>query len=1512
MFNNRDQNQGRLRALKSILPLVVTLATFIASGTAFGQVADHPRPTSQAVVVLGEIENIFVDDMDDMFSAGWIIADGTAVRIPAGLLIDLPMNRMTIRDLMEAAPPECLALGESGLASSDECMRNKGLQGGGAQILANRMPDGYVIAGDVFLNKNMTGNVAGGIIGPTVGGSVSYIDFDQGYFVVNGVVGAPPAADTAIGGTDSRGVIVRINDPDNVQTIQNGLGCITGMPNCSPDVRFTADLGSYSFTFSTGMPACIPSTNNTLGDRGTNSGPGNNNGGANDEGVGDPYCPQWNREFEGPIGRTVPDSTRFVPMVVGDPVGFDGNYEIVDGVKFFSAYAGTVQLGLKTKDQDDQPDFITWDEVENDVPPFDNARIKSLCIGFSTLDSSQVTCYKLQFDADGNEHEEPWGTTVGNLDTTHHGIPPNAGGIFKFGYDIDFLLGAPVAHGPCANLLNAGHSVCPLGGTLEEEVELMVPTMREIIGYSHHLETLNDGVTVRDMLGREAQHGMYVAGSGQGHPEFGEINFDKNYFPFVFEGIPWNLDRRLGPGGCDEDLGCESLNDAPLGSLGLDPFPSAGDVDWVSHSVKNGVPIFMATRLSGVWPFGANDFVPQYPDDPGPREYPPVGDGLLGAHCDVDNNQPQAGSDAQATDEDTPLFVSAADLLSNDSDPDGDQLRVFLVDGGSLQGGSLNEIVDGITGEVLGLSFQPAADYHGPDELFYSISDGHGGTARGAVAIAITPVNDDPVGSEDHITVDSTATYEFTDADLLGNDSDVDGDALSISQILAIDATQSPGAVTATAGGWSFAADPAGGMLSSFDYQIDDGNGGTATSRVHFWVDNNTPTTNDDSAVLNEDTPTAIAALANDSDLDGDTLTISGLGAPNKGSVEVLASGEILYTPDLDSNGQDAFQYTVTDGKGTEATATVFLTVVPVNDAPRVFADMAITLEDHAIQIPVLANDYDPEGDNMTVSLPTAAAFAGTATLMPGGIVLFTPFPNSALGLADNFLYQVTDSHGATSTGIISIQVTPVNDQPVANPDSAVMLEDTSQTINVLINDVDVDNDLLRITSVDIAPDFPVDVNWDMGGLVTITPGPDFNTPTPLSFSYTVSDGFLEDQGSVGILVLAQNDAPVANNDLGNSVLEDHFIIIDVLDNDLDVDGDQMQVATITSGALGSTTLLPNQSIMYMPDPDANGNDTFSYTITDNAGGQDTATVGVTIKPINDAPLAGLIPAFPMPEDGVRTIQASTILAVASDADGDPLSIWSVEEPAHGSVQVIPDAFGVISSLIYTPDANYFGFDEFTYEVTDGQIENGAFSTGQGLIRFNILPVNDVPVANNDANLTVAGGEELSIAPTANDSDPDGDLLTLIGLLSGPFHGSAVINSDSTLTYTADDNFVGNDTMIYVVQDGHGGSATATIVVTVTASAASTMAVIRGDANTDGQLDVSDPVETVLYLFDGDPVACLLALDSNDDELVDLGDIIYSLNNLFSTGADPAAPYPFCGTDPTPGSLPCTGFGLCD
>lgn len=1488
MFNNNEKATKRALAASLFLFLGMILGT----PNVQGQIANIPEPSAQAVVVLGEIEHVFVDDMDDMWSAGWIVADGTAVRIPSGLLIDLPMNRLTLRDIMAGASPECLALGESGLASSDECLRNKGLQGGGAQILANVQADGQVIAGDVFLNKSMTGNVAGGIIPPTVGGYISFIDYEQGYFVVNGTMGMRPVAD---GGTDKKGVICRINDPDMVQTIQNGLGCIPGMPNCSADPRFTIDPGSYSFAFTTGVPSCIPSTNTTLGDRDDDEGADVTTG------IGDEFCPMWNRAFTGSLNRTVPDSRRFVPMVPGDPISLEGNFEVVDGVRFFSAYAASVQLGLKTKRQSNQPDYMTWDEVECDVPPFDNARIKSLAISFTSIDDIHIDAFRLHIDPETGEGiEYIWGTSLGNLGSRFNGIAPNAGHITKFGYDVDFLLGAPSAHGPCLNLINGGHNVCPQGGTMEEEVALMAPAAREVIGKTHHSYTLNPGVFPLDILGNPAQHGEYVAGAGLGHPEFVEINLDKTKYPFIFEGIPWNLDRRLGPGGCDEAIGCENTDQLPLGSLALNPFPSAGDPDWVNHSIGNGIPPFAAERLTAYHPFGAGDFVPPYSVAPGPAADLPLGvaDGLTGEHCDITNNMPAAANDSFAATEDTPALISNNLLLSNDNDPDLDVLSVFHYEGTSLEGGSVTESGDGVV-------YQSAQDYNGPDEFHYSISDGHGGISRGKVSLVVSAQNDAPVANDDFLTTDATLPETFSSNLLLENDSDVDGDTLTLQAINpTIDGT-SVGQMEDNADGtWTFT--PAGFGTSSWEYIIVDPTGLQATGIVTFYAGNSTPETLPDSVVTDEDIELSINVLANDSDPDGDPLTVSSFTAANFGSVSLLPSGELLYTPDLDQNGMDTFWYTATDGKGTFKEEQVIVSVIAVNDPPRLGADIAVTLEDQAVEVNVLANDYDPEGDDMTVSLPIVNAFNGAVSLLPGGVLRFVPFPDMSVGVADNFMYIVTDSHGAVSTAMVSIEVTPVNDAPFANPDTAVTLEDIPTVINVLANDGDVDNDLLKVTSVDVPEGFPAVINWATNGSITIQPDANYHSIVPQVFTYTLSDGFLSDIGQVNLQVISLNDAPVAVNDLGYQVNEDSTVSIPVLDNDSDIDNDTIQLAAVTNGLLGLATIDLGGSISYTPFPNSNGVDSFSYTITDNNGGQSTATVEVEILPVNDAPLAGALPVFPLPEDSLKTISALTILQAASDADMDELILTNVGQPSHGEVTVNVNSQGYISSLVYIPNPNFFGIDEFTYEVTDLEL------TGAGIVRLNVLPVNDSPQANNDSGIVVEAGSSIDIAPLLNDEDVDGDNLLLLGIISGPFHGSMGIHADGTLTYNADDNYEGEDSMIYRISDNHGGMATASILIDITAQTSAAASMIRSDANADGQLDVSDPVETVLHLFQGRGVACLAALDSNDDNAIDIADVVFTLNTLFTNGQVPSAPYPFCGEDPTGNMLPCDGFGLCD
>ena len=123
-----------------------------------------------------------------------------------------------------------------------------------------------------------------------------------------------------------------------------------------------------------------------------------------------------------------------------------------------------------------------------------------------------------------------------------------------------------------------------------------------------------------------------------------------------------------------------------------------------------------------------------------------------------------------------------------------------------------------------------------------------------------------------------------------------------------------------------------------------------------------------DAATTAEDTPVSIAVLANDTDLDGDTLTVTSVGTPAHGSAVANADGTITYTPAANYTGADSFSYTIGDGQGGSATATVSVTVTAANDAPVAVNDAATTAEDTAVTIAVLANDTDVDGDTLTVT----------------------------------------------------------------------------------------------------------------------------------------------------------------------------------------------------------------------------------------------------------------------------------------------------------------------------------------------------------------------------------------------------------------------------------------------------------------------------------------------------------------------------------------------------------------
>ena len=403
------QNHARSRkaSLTSLLAGVLT-AIIVFGGTQAleAQVGSAP--------VDGEIEYLFLDDPNDPWSSGSIVLANQTIVIPRNLLIDLPANRLTLWQLFQDAPPECLALGESGLALTDGCRRGRGA--GFGHVVSNQLPDGSFVAGELFIQKGME----------VFTGVVTYIDHTDGYLRCNGDPLDPV----------NTGTLIRINDPEGVHTIQQGLGC-DGGPNCSPDPRFTNDPENYTITYSSGYPACIPSTV-TGGNRAT---------GSDASGASDPYCPDSNR------GSLVsPDSTRMAPIQVGDHIGCEGNTEVVldrvtgEEISFLSVHTLGVSRALHTLDSPDQPDYMAFDEAEWDAPGFANERAKGLFIAFTTLPASEFNVYALDIDpATGVGHERILASTLNNALTQNQGIGPNGRNIGKFGFDVDFITGAPVS-----------------------------------------------------------------------------------------------------------------------------------------------------------------------------------------------------------------------------------------------------------------------------------------------------------------------------------------------------------------------------------------------------------------------------------------------------------------------------------------------------------------------------------------------------------------------------------------------------------------------------------------------------------------------------------------------------------------------------------------------------------------------------------------------------------------------------------------------------------------------------------------------------------------------------------------------------------------------------------------------------------------------------------------------------------------------------------------------------------
>jgi Bacterial Ig domain len=284
---------------------------------------------------------------------------------------------------------------------------------------------------------------------------------------------------------------------------------------------------------------------------------------------------------------------------------------------------------------------------------------------------------------------------------------------------------------------------------------------------------------------------------------------------------------------------------------------------------------------------------------------------------------PAPAQDYITTAEDTPV---TGNVLDNDSDADGDTLTVAGYTPIGSAYGTLAVATDGT------FTYTPAADWHGDVPVTtYHVSDGVS-SPLSYIHIHVTAVNDDPVAADDTVTVPEDTATDVTDQ-LTANDTDIDGDPISVTGVSAA----TGGGVAFDAGSVTFTpdADACGEGLAEFDYAISDGNG--AADSAHATVDvtcvNDAPVAVDDSAMIDQGSGLAsYDVLANDTDVDGDTLSLVSVAVDPAKGTKGMAAGEVTFTPVASFHGEVVMTYVVSDGALTDSgtlTVTVGLDITP-------------------------------------------------------------------------------------------------------------------------------------------------------------------------------------------------------------------------------------------------------------------------------------------------------------------------------------------------------------------------------------------------------------------------------------------------------------------------------------------------------------------------------------------------------------------------------------------------------
>jgi hypothetical protein len=430
------------------------------------------------------------------------------------------------------------------------------------------------------------------------------------------------------------------------------------------------------------------------------------------------------------------------------------------------------------------------------------------------------------------------------------------------------------------------------------------------------------------------------------------------------------------------------------------------------------------------------------------------------------------------------------------------------------------------------------------------------------------------------------------------------------------------------------------------------------------------------------------------SDIDGDVLVYAILTPPQHGTLTGTGA-TLTYTPAADYNGPDGFTFKVNDGSIDSNTATVAITVRPVNDAPVAQDQSLVVYEDS--RLPILLTGSDVDGDTLTYAIVMPPAHG----ILTGTPPRLTYSPAADYNGPDSFTFTVHDGNLLSNVATIHILVRPLNDAPDAFDQSLVLDEDT--TMPVVLSGSDVEGDPLTYAIV-AAP-----LHGTLTGTGTnhtYVPAANYNGPDRVTFK--VNDGQADSNvATVTLTVRPVNDAPVAQD---QTVTTDEDVALPIVLVGADLDGDALTYAVLAAPSHG-TLMGTGANLTYMPASNYNGPDTFTFKVNDGQVDSNVATVAITVRPVNDVPVCTASRAVPdrllwPPNHHFEPIA----IAGLTDVEGDALTVRATrvtqdeDLTGDGSGNKSPDA--ILQPLQVRVERSGQGDGRvyhITFEATDGQ-----------------------------------------------------------------------------------------------------------------------------------------------------------------------------------------------------------------